>query len=66
MEMVRRWTDRLLDAYPSPIRPYVRLSLQLIAAMVILFAGLLVVVDLVRLAESLIGPPFVISGHHQP
>ena len=51
---MRRWTNRFLDAYPRPIRPYARLSLQLIAAMVVLIAGLLLVAGFVSLMEWLI------------
>ncbi len=60
MEVARRWTNRVLDAYPRPLRPYVRLSLQLFAAMLILFAGLLIVAALVSLVEWLLGPPSVL------
>lgn len=63
MERVRGWTNRLLDTYPRPIRPYVRLTLQLIAAMVILFAILLLVASLVSLIEWMIGPPRVMLDH---
>ena len=65
MEWVRGLTNRALDAYPRPIRPYVRLSLQLVVAVIILFAGLLIVAGLVSLIEWLIGPPSVVLVHHQ-
>jgi hypothetical protein len=57
MEWVRGWTNRLLDAYPRPLRPYVRLTLQLVAA-------LLIVAGLVSLVGWLIGPPSVMLVHH--
>jgi hypothetical protein len=59
MERVRGWTNHLLDAYPRPIRPYVRLTLQVVVAMVILFAIFLLVASLVSLIEWMIGPPRV-------
>jgi hypothetical protein len=39
------------------MRAYVRLSLQLIAAIVLLSAGLLIVAGLVTFIEWLMGPP---------
>jgi len=39
------------------MRAYVRLSLQLIAAIVLLSAGLLIVAGLVSFIEWLMGPP---------
>jgi hypothetical protein len=56
-ELARRWTNRLLDMYPQPIRGYLRLSLQLIAAFVLLAGGLLIVAGLVSFIEWLMGPP---------
>jgi hypothetical protein len=47
----------MLDVYPRPMRAYVRLSLQLIAAIVLLSAGLLIVAGLVSFIEWLMGPP---------
>ena len=57
IELARRWTNRMLDVYPRPMRAYVRLSLQLIAAIVLLSAGLLIVAGLVTFIEWLMGPP---------
>ena len=59
IELARGWTNRVLDLYPRPIRPYVRLSLQLSAAIVVLMVGLLIVAGLVNFLEWLIGPPSV-------
>jgi len=64
MEWVRGMTNHVFDAYPRPIRPYVRLSLQLVAAMIILIAVLLIVAGLVSLTEWLIGPPSVMLVRH--
>ena len=64
MEWVRGLTNRVFDAYPRPIKPYVRLSLQLVVAMAILFAVLLIVAGLVSLIEWLIGPTSVNLAHH--
>lgn len=64
MEWVRGLTDRVFDAYPRPIRPYVRLGLQLVVAMIIVFVILLLVSGLVSLIEWLIGPPSLILAHH--
>jgi hypothetical protein len=63
MERVRGWTNRLLDAYPRPINPYVRLWLQLFVAIAIILAVLLIVAGLVRLIEWLIGPPSIMLVH---
>jgi hypothetical protein len=43
--------------YPHPIRGYLRLGLQLIAAFVLLAGGLVIVAGLVSVIEWLIGPP---------
>ena len=45
------------DVYPGPMRAYVRLSLQLIAAIAILAVGLLIVAGVVSFIEWLMGPP---------
>lgn len=63
MERVRGWTNRLLDVYPRPINPYLRLSLQLFVAIVVILAALLMVAGLVRLIEWLMGPATVILVH---
>jgi hypothetical protein len=63
MERVRGWTNRLLDAYPRPIDPYVRLWLQLFVALAIILAALLIAAGLVRLIEWLVGPPSITLAH---
>jgi hypothetical protein len=57
IDLARRWTNRALEAYPRPIRAYARLSLQFIAAIVVLLVGLLIVAGLVSSLEWLMGPP---------
>jgi hypothetical protein len=49
-----RWTNRLWLLYPKPIRSYVRLSIGLIAAAIVLFAGLLIVTGLVHVGTWLV------------
>jgi hypothetical protein len=57
IELARRWMNRTLDVYPGPMTAYVRLSLQLIAAIALLAIGLLIVAALVSFIEWLMGPP---------
>lgn len=62
IEIARRWTIRFVEAYPRPIRPYVRLTLLFIGAMALLFAGLLVVAGIVSFVDWLT-PGHVELGH---
>jgi hypothetical protein len=45
--------DRVLEVYPRPIRGYARLTAQMIAAMVLLLASLMIVGGLVYLIDLL-------------
>jgi hypothetical protein len=63
--LARRWTNRFFDVYPPPIRRYARLSLQFIAAIVILLVGVLIVAGLVSFLEWLIGPPTFTLTHQR-
>lgn len=55
----------MFDVYPRAIRPYARLSLQFIAAIVILLVGVLIVAGLVSFLEWLIGPPTFTMTHQR-
>jgi hypothetical protein len=59
-ELLSRSIDRLLDLYPRPIRGYLRLAFQLVAAVVLLLAGVLLVAGLVHLIDSVTTQLFVL------
>jgi hypothetical protein len=63
LEMLKRLTDRVLEVYPRPIRGYARLSAQMIAATVLLLAGLMIVAGLVYLIDSLSPMTFALVQH---
>jgi hypothetical protein len=42
-ERVERWFNRLINLYPRPLGGYIRLNLQLLFWMLVLFAGLVLV-----------------------
>jgi hypothetical protein len=61
--MLKRSMDRVLEVYPRPIRGYARLTAQMIAATVLILAGLLIVAGLVYLIESLTPSTFAPVQH---